>query len=225
MRRWAEEDADTAIAVRRAQVRAELELRRQEELLAPDADRPALSGRTTVEQADEEVPAVTTMPDRKALPAGSVAETALAVPKRGGPLDMLPGPLPVIGRAVSGIAGAFVPAPVARFVNRTRPVRVMRTLMEDAEEFQFTVKRKRKVTVTEEHYDTEEHHDEHYDAAPESIEPVRPRRSVLLTRVLRDFGNRGQELPGDRAGEVTIDAEPASLESRVRELPAGDESR
>jgi hypothetical protein len=226
MRRWAEEDADTAIAVRRAQVRAELELRRQEELLAPDADRPALSGRTTVEQADE-VPAVTTLPERTALPAGSGAETALAVPKRGGPLDMLPGPLPVIGRAVSGIAGAFVPAPIARFVNRTRPMRVMRTMMEDAEEFQFTVKRKRKVTVTEEHYDEphEEHHDEHHDEASEPVGPGQPRRSVLLTRVLRDFGHRGQELPGDRAGELTIDAEPASLESRVRELPAGDEPR
>lgn len=242
MRRWAEEDADTAIAVRRAQVRAELELRRQEELLAglEDAtDRPVLPGLADVERP-ESVHAVTTLPERTALPAGSAIESgqavpsepgsavavpsepgsALAVPRRSTPLDLLPGPLPVIGRAVGGIAGAFVPAPVARFVDGTRPMRVMRTLMEDVEEFQFTMVRKRKITVTEEH-----HEDTPVTAAVE--EPDEPRRSMLLTRVLRDFGSRGHEqLRGDRAGELTGDAEPAGLESRVRALPAaGDEPR
>ncbi|HTK63426.1 MAG TPA: DUF4407 domain-containing protein [Pseudonocardia sp.] len=232
MRRRAEEDADTAIAVRRAQVRAELELRRQEDLLALGADeRHVLGGRADVEQAAAvptapavpAVPAVTTLPERTALPAAADSEagvpgTAVAIPRRGGPLDLLPGPLPVIGRAVSGMAGAFVPAPVARFVEGTRPMRVMRTLMEDVEEFQFTMVRKRKVTVTE----------EHFEDAPEpggAEAPDSPRRSVLLTRVLRDIGGRGHQLPADRAGEITVDAEPAGLESRVRELPAGDESR
>jgi hypothetical protein len=241
MRRRAEEDADTAIAVRRAQVRAELELRRQEELLEGAGERSALGGRTSVRQAGpgelatgdaaaiaagdgtETVPAVTALPERPALP-GSVGPgqpapgTAVAVPERGRPLDLLPGPLPIIGRAVSGLAGAFVPAPVARFVDGTRPMRAMRTLMEDVEEFQFTMVRKRKVTVTE----------EHYDDAPQPLgqgaPPAdRPRRSVLLTRVLRDRGGRGEHLPGRDAGELTVEAEPASLESRVRELPAGGE--
>lgn len=234
MRRWAEEDADTAIAVRRAQVRAELELRRQEELLALGADEhPMRAGRTTVEQtaAGPAVTPVTTLPERTALPATAGSDTSgsdtagsdtsapgneVAIPARARPLDLLPGPLPVIGRAVTGIAGAFVPAPVARFVDGTRPMRVMRTLMEDVEEFQFTMVRKRKVTVTE----------EHYEDAPEPGEldaPGSPRRSVRLTRVLWDLGGRGHQLPGERAGELTVDAEPASLESRVRELPAGDE--
>lgn len=214
MRRWAEEDADTAIAVRRAQVRAELELRRQEKLLTDDEDRPALSGRTTAE-VTEAAPVVTALPERAVLPAGGGPETAVAVPQRGRPLDLLPGPLPVIGRAVSGIARVFVPAPIARFVDGTRPVRAVRAMMEDVEEFQLTMVRKRKVTVTE----------EHYEDAPDSVQPDEPRRSMLLTRVLRDFGSRGPELPGERAGELAIGAVGASQEPGARELPAGDESR
>jgi hypothetical protein len=170
----------------------------------PDADR-----------ADA-VQAVTTLPERAALPAASGAETAVAVPERRGPLDLLPGPLPLIGRAVSGVAGAFVPAPVARFVDGTRPMRAMRTLMEDVEEFQFTMVRKRKVTVTE----------EHYEDAPDSARPPEGRPTLLITRVLRDLrdtAGRGRPLTGHGAAELPADAAPAGIESRVRELPPGDE--
>jgi hypothetical protein len=226
IRRWAEEDADTAIAVRRAQVRAELGLRHQDELLAADdvPGRRAVAGgvvpravdaRPDADRADA-VQAVTTLPERAALPAASGAETAVAVPERRGPLDLLPGPLPLIGRAVSGVAGAFVPAPVARFVDGTRPMRAMRTLMEDVEEFQFTMVRKRKVTVTEEHYEN----------APDSARPPEGRPTLLITRVLRDLrdtAGRGRPLTGHGAAELPADAAPAGIESRVRELPPGDE--
>ncbi|MDQ2706818.1 MAG: hypothetical protein M3Z25_03945 [Actinomycetota bacterium] len=85
---------------------------------------------------------MTSQDERSELPVGSGPETAVAVPRRAELLDRLPGPLPVIGRAVTGIA--FAPGPIARIAaDPTRPMRVVCALLEEVEEFQFSVLRRR----------------------------------------------------------------------------------
>ena len=255
IRRQAEEDADTAIAVRRAQVRAELELRRQEELLAigtdHEADRPALTGRIDAEIVDD-APAVAARSERAALPAGAGAETALAlpetalaVPEEEHPLEVSGNPLPAVGRAVSSIAAVFVPPPIARFVDGIRPARAVHTTTttEDVEEIEFSMKRKRTVTVTEEVIEEEPEVEEiqaiqEIEELPEiadAVEGDEPRRRVVLTRVQRDRERRERDrlerdrrrrkraLSGGRARELPADSGPASLTTGVRELPSGED--
>ncbi len=229
LRRRAELDADTAIALRRAEVRAARELRRQDELLAADTDPPVLAGRAerVAGSAGEPAPigsraAATGLdaPDdeRLALPTGTATPAGAATPTIPGTdlvpagrrrlLDLLPGPLPVIGRAVTGVAGAIVPAPVARLVGTaTRPGRVVRTLLEEVEELQFSLRHKRTVRVTEER--TESAADPEA-AADDPGALSEPRRTVVMTRVEREPG------PAVAAG-----AEPAPLETGRRGLPGG----
>lgn len=227
LRRRAELEADTAIALRRAEVRAARELRRQDELLAADTDQPVLGGRAErlagsvgerapignraaavgLDAPDEErlaLPVGTPAPAGTA-PTGTVPTGTDLVPAgRRGLLDLLPGPLPVIGRAVTGMAGAIVPTPVARLAgSAARPVRVVRTLLEEVEELQFSLRHKRTVRVSEECTEADPQ-----AAAEDTGALPEPHRTVVVTRVERDPG------PAVAAG-----AEPAPLETGRRALP------
>ncbi|MGQ0480278.1 MAG: DUF4407 domain-containing protein [Pseudonocardia sp.] len=246
LRRRAELEADTAIALRRAEVRAARELRRQDELLAADTDQPVLGGRAErlagsvgerapignraaavgLDAPDEERLAlcggnptpvgtapVGTAPVGTApagtAPTGTVPTGTDLVPAgRRGLLDLLPGPLPVIGRAVTGMAGAIVPTPVARLAgSAARPVRVVRTLLEEVEELQFSLRHKRTVRVSEERTEADPGADPEAAAEDTGALPE-PHRTVVVTRVERDPG------PAVAAG-----AEPAPLETGRRALP------
>lgn len=181
LRNRAEEEADTAIALKRAQVRAERELRLQDELLrAPLAETVHVT-----------------------VPAGGRE----LEPHRGGPLDALPGPLPRMAKAFGGLMRPLVPAPVARLAE-TVPLRTARTLLEEVEEFQFSLLRKRKVTLTEEKPDDG-------PAQPETGEPAL-RRSAVATRILDPTAESRDALGhGGRS-------EPRKLPpGRRRELPPG----
>lgn len=213
-RRYAEQDADTAIAIRRAEVRAARELGLLDATLDATIEEPAaLTATATVEP--DQLPARTALPAATGpdAPDSSAPGTELATTKRAELLDRLPGPLPVIGRTVTGIAGAFVPAPIARMAaGRPRPMRMVRTLWDEVEEFQFSVLRRRKVTVTEEHYDAPADPDEH------RLSRV-PARADYIDRVpaQADYIDAA-----DAQSRLAGEPEPASLERGRRELPAAD---
>jgi hypothetical protein len=213
MRRHAEQDAETAIAVRRAEVRAALELdrlaaveppplavtaRAEPDVTQPDVTEPDVTEPAVIEQAGR----------RTALPVGAAPGAEVAVRQRFDLLDRLPGPLPVIGRAVTGIAGAFVPAPIARLAaDRPRPMRMVRSILDEVEEFQISVRHRRKVTVTEEDYPTEPGEEVSSRPDPHPVTRIPGRLDYI-------------DVADDRGAELSADAEPASLERGRRELPA-----
>lgn len=235
LRDQAEIDADTAVAVRRAEVRAAIGLREQDELLfahtgVRDAERPALTT-ATAERADtrqlpvaEEVSEETksdnlpVLVGDRALPALAGSGSGELVPtarqgeleqKSFGPLGRLPGPLPRMARAMT----ALVPEPVSRLAaNPPTPAKVARTLLEEVEEFSFSLTRKRKVTVTEEKPSGE-------PLTSEKEELSALHRSAVASRILDDAGR----------GKLTVDAsierpELSADDLRTnRELPLGDE--
>lgn len=209
LRHRAEEDADTAIALKRAEVRTARELRRQEELLQPPpiAIEPAIdmppreiaATAATVAPASPEPaalePAEEAPSDDANLPAK--AATSALQPRPSGPLDVLPGPLPQVARAVGSLVWPRVPGPVARIAgNPTNPIKTIRTILDEVEELQFTVLRRRRVTYSEEIQ-------EEPGEAPAAGEATPPRRRVVATTVrepaprteLDDAGLSGPALP------------------------------
>jgi hypothetical protein len=180
VRRRAERDAGTRVAVRRAQVAATLELRRQDRVLAgelPEADAGPISVPPTETRSVDpaELPSVDAepvelaepsepmRPDGPASPAARPAElervrdarpapaVGEAAPVSRRPLDLLPGPLPTVARTVTGLVRPLVPGPVARVAAAApNPLRAARTVFREVEEFTFTMRRTRTVSVAEE---------------------------------------------------------------------------
>lgn len=220
LRNRAEEEADTAIALKRAQVRAERELRLQDELLrAPLVDGVPV---TDADETRELTVGATPQRDLLALPSGESRSSGdnLPVPAGGrelephrpGLLDALPGPLPQVAKAFGGLVRPLVPAPVARLAEkRPSPLKTARTLLEEVEEFQFSLLRKRKVTLTEEKPDDE--------SAQQETGEKALRRSAVATRILDSTGESPDALgEGGRSGPALSAAEKRAR----RELPLGD---
>jgi hypothetical protein len=170
----AEQDAATTVAINRAQLSAALELDQHRRLLAEGTALGAAPERIEIPAATEpvevpaarepvEMPAASTPADADAEPKNPPARTpgepsrlpvlarlreAALAPVQGDPLDVLPGPLPGAVRAITGIVRPLVPGPVARLASTApRSVRVARTLWEEVEEFQLTVRHKRTVRM------------------------------------------------------------------------------
>jgi hypothetical protein len=214
-RRQAERDADTAVAVRRAEVRAARELGLLDAGLLEtgetgvldagvlDAEPVSVTGASaTVRPA---LPAATA-PAAEPRPSGTEIEPATTR----NALDRLPGPLPLIGRTVGGIAGAFIPAPVARMAAaRPRPLRMARTIWDEVEEFQFSVMRRRRVTVTE--VEVEEPVDDRPTGVPGYLDVQQA---------------RAERLDGDRPDAERLGARsgPAGLDRGRRALPSVDDT-
>ena len=146
----AEEDADTAVAVSRAQLRAALELDRHRTVLA-SVHPPAAPERELDAAPERDLDAA---PERVALAQSGNA--ALPVSARRGelarptsnPLDLLPGPLPGAVRTITGLVRPFVPTPVVRLAGvAPRSIRMARGLWEEVEEFQLTLLHKRSVRL------------------------------------------------------------------------------
>lgn len=242
----AEQDAATTVAINRAQLSAALELDQHRRLLAegtalgaaperieiPSA-APAPAGDPAVDPA--EVPASV---DADAEPGDAGAPTPAApsrlpvlarlreaalAPVQGDPLDVLPGPLPGAVRAITGLVRPLVPGPVARLASTApRSVRVARTLWEEVEEFQLTVRHKRTVRM-----DTAES-----DSSPT---PGEPRQSAAPGEVLdadlpvtgtltRQPTVAGGELADEPRPEVPGRRPAGKLTRGRRELPPAPES-
>lgn len=156
MRRWrgattqeAESAADTAIAVKRAEVRAQVDqLWAEQELNSArmaiaaqneiDAERQRRRVAEALEQQPEVVVAQRVEP--AALPAGTETSKELE-PHRGGGVPIIPD----VTKAAVRFIRPFVPPIVAGAVdNVTKPLRQVFT---ETEEFHFTLKRTHKVTV------------------------------------------------------------------------------
>lgn len=228
LRNRAEEEADTAIALKRAEVRATRELRLQEELL----QAPLVEGTPVhrIERAPDgdrrRVATVTPKRELLGLPSGKEAPSGDNLPvlasdrdlEQRGALDALPGPLPQMAKAFGDLVRPLVPAQVARLAEGApKPLKTARTLLEEVEEFQFSLLRKRKVTITEEKSD---------DAEPEQEQPETGekalRRSAMATRILDFTGDRRNRL--GRGGESAPALTAAEQRAR-RELPLGDRVR
>lgn len=221
LRERAEEEADTAIAVRRAEVRAALGLREQEALLdAPAGARQPL----TVATAERTEPLALTSgtvtegepSDNLPVPVGDRGVLAITgkelEPKQNAAFDKLPGPLPMMARALTGAVRPLVPEQVSRLASSPpKAIRVARTLLEEVEEFSFSLTHKRKVIITEEKPEGEQVGDEQGRQAL--------RRSAVASRILDEAGESRASL---EHGEHRDELAAAELRAR-RELPLGEE--
>lgn len=170
--------AETAIAVKRAEVRMarEVEEAERDERLALPAAQP-LPEPEPEPEATRNLPAVVERGELE--PAAS--HRARREP---GPLDALPGPLPNLARVVAGVVRPLTNLPA-------NPVRTARTLLEEVEEFTFSLTRRRKVTV-------ESDEPEAVDAA-ESKAALR--HSAVASRILGSAGEH-RELPAGGRREL-----------------------
>jgi Domain of unknown function (DUF4407) len=173
LRNRAEEEADTTVAISRAQLRATLELDRHRALLASGSatsldpasalergtpldagtplDRAVTRAELTAPAEPEPVPAGRELAGSR-LPA--LAEQRDLAPAQRSPLDLLPGPLPGAVRTITGLVRPLVPAPVARLADAApRSIKIARGLWEEVEEFQFTMLRKRTVRLASDEID------------------------------------------------------------------------
>jgi len=153
----AELEADTAIAVKRAEVRAAAETLRAEQQLAnvrlaveaqAEIDR-AQYRRQVVEARDEEecsylpiaAEAETESRTVAELPAGGEAAAPQNLPARAEPPS-----IPDVAKAAARWMRPLVPSLVARAINTTtQPLRAVRHIFEEVEEITFTLKRTHKV--------------------------------------------------------------------------------
>ncbi|HTF46242.1 MAG TPA: DUF4407 domain-containing protein [Pseudonocardia sp.] len=238
----AEQDAATTVAINRAQLSAALELDQHRRLLAEGTALGAAPERIEIPAASvpaedpAEVPAAETVASRDAEPGDDPARTpaeparlpvlarlreAALAPVQGDPLDVLPGPLPGAVRAITGIVRPLVPGPVARLASTApRSVRVARTLWEEVEEFQLTVRHKRTVRM---------------DTAESDSSPTPPSQSTAPGEVLdTDLPVSGTltRRPTVAGGELADEPRPAvpgrrpagKLTRGRRELPPAPDS-
>lgn len=226
----AEEEADTALAIARAEARTEAvaahaALPPAERAVAlaalaerPEMQRPVLTATASRQrkwatpmaldagdEGDEPAPAGTALERRSA--SGDLSRRAP------GPLDNLPGPLPSLARAVTGL----IPERIAQLPGQvvTNPVKTARTLLEDVEELTVTFTRKRSVTM---------HEEESGGSAPDAPNAVaggadRPRvQHVTASRVID-----ADDVSGSSATALGSGLSAGAVEQgRRRELPRGD---
>jgi len=182
----AELEADTAIAVKRAEVRAAVETLWAEQQLA--SARFAVEAQTEIDREQQrrrviealeapvqaqseriieptpELPAAETSDNLPALPEGDVVE-----PRRGG--NSLIPTIPDVTKAAARWLRPFVPPIVVSAIDTTtKPLRSARQVFEETEEIHFSLKRTHKVSV---------HSEEHGLVAAEPVEPRATSASVV----------------------------------------------
>lgn len=195
----AEYEADTAIAVKRAEVRMAREVEEAEpvERLALPAAQP---------QPEPEPAETANLP--AIVERGEIEPSPSSVARREpGPLDALPGPLPQLARAVTGVVRPLLPERVTNF--QANPVKTARTLLEEVEEFTFSLTRRRKVTV-------ESNEPEAHEQA-RAAEPVALRQSAVASRILDSAGEHRDVLTQDAEERRAL-----PLGEQRPELAAGD---
>jgi len=147
--------ADTAIAVKRAEVRAAVEAMWAGQRL--EQARLAVEAQTEIDRAQQRRRIAQALADQPAaeLPAGgeaaAVAETARLPatidPRAGRPSAVIPG-IPDVTRAAARWIRPLVPTFLARAIDTTaQPLRTARHVLEEVEEITFSFKRIRRVIV------------------------------------------------------------------------------
>lgn len=204
MKRWqgattleAESAADTAIAVKRAEVRAQVDQLWAEQELA--SARMAIEAQNAIDAerqrrrvAEALAPAEATEPAPPALPvaAGRDSEASKELePHRGGGVPLIPD----VTRAAVRFIRPFVPPIVAGAIDTaTKPIR---QVFEETEEFHFTMRRTHRVTVESEGGE----HPQQVTTEREWVDLSRPRiesrRGVVLD------GSDEQRQIGERAAD------------------------
>ena len=161
VRHRADQDSDTAIAVKRAQVRAEAENLWAEQQLAKA--RLAAEAQTVIDRQEQQQRVITAgavptaeleQPVTEQLSESSSRELAPA--RRSGPLGILPAvrvpsSIPELTDTVTSIVKPFVPAAVSKTIGNSVPFRSARTLIEEFDEVHFSFTRRRTVS-----HDTQE---------------------------------------------------------------------
>lgn len=197
--------AETAIAVKRAEVRmtevGEADsLERLERLALPAPER-ARSDDDAAEESPRNLPAV--------VESGDLEPVSSHLARReSGPLDALPGPLPNLARAVTGVMRPFIPERLSNLP--ANPVRTARTLLEDVEEFTFSLTRRRKVTVESDEPDPGD--------VPETKATLR--RSAVASRIL-DSADERRDVPTQGLAHAEA-RRTLPLGQQLPELPRGD---
>jgi Domain of unknown function (DUF4407) len=178
----AELDADTAIAVKRAEVRAAVETLWAEQQLA--SARMAVEAQTEIDRERErrrvmealdapvhaqaervveptpELPAAETSDNLPALAEGERRESSSLIPT-----------IPDVTKAAARWLRPFVPPIIASAIDTTnKPLRSARQVFEETEEIHFSLRRTHKVSVQSE---------EHGTVATESVEPQKASASVV----------------------------------------------
>lgn len=178
---------DSLIRARRQRLLAEIE---------PPAELPALSAGATdvVEEAEKmgAEPQPDNLPENQPLPIYEGAleriedNTATAQPADWGPLTQLPGPLPRLARALTGVVRPLVPERISM-----NPVKTARTLLEEVEEIRFSLTRRRTVTV-------------HSDSPEPQPRPQRAEltRSAKAERILDAAAERSELPPTEPLAQI-----------------------
>jgi hypothetical protein len=210
----AELDADTAIAVKRYQVRAEIENMWAEQQLA--STRLAVAAQTEIDRElhrrrvadalDAPVQAELSRPPEPVeedmyLPIEAEAQAASLLPARvtdeGDRRTSLPS-IPDVTKAATRWIRPLVPPIVARVIdNSAHPLRTARQVFEEVEEITFSLKRTHKVTVRSEEHDVEQ--TQQHDAAgvrPSRVEHVGSSRVEQERRTELAQGDDAWQLGG-----------------------------
>lgn len=214
MKRWqgattveAESAADTAIAVKRAEVRAQVDQLWAEQELA--SARMAIEAQNAIDAerqrrrvAEALAPAQAAEPEPPALPVASSRDPEASKdlePHRGGGVPLIPD----VTRAAVRFIRPFVPPIVAGAIdNATKPIR---QVFEETEEFHFTMRRTHRVTVESEGGE----HPQQVTTDREWVDLSRPRieshRGVVLD------GSDEQRQIGERVAHGREDDSPRQL--------------
>jgi hypothetical protein len=174
-------DADTAIAVKKAEVRAALETMKAEQELS--SARLALEAQQEIEREEQrrrvaaaiEAP-VQVSSERVVEPVAELTAEVIDEPKNLPALAEPDGekrgliPMPDIAKAATRWIRPFVPPIVASAIDTTtRPLRSAREVFEETEEIHFGLRRSHRVSVTsEETTEVEERAEQLIDATPKA---------------------------------------------------------
>ena len=202
-------EADTAVAVKRAEVRAAIEtMRAQQELTSARMEieaqseidrekhrrRVAAALEAPVQVASESV--AEPVAELEAEPVEESPEHLPALTRSRAPVEK-PGliPLPDVAKAAARWVRPFVPPIVVSAIDTTtKPLRAAREVFEETEEIHFSLRRSHKVSVTsEETAESDEHWVEATPVTPvekPSVPIDRPKRQVRTE--LRTSGDRRQ---------------------------------
>lgn len=216
----AEEEAETALAIARAEARTEAVAAHAS--LPPVERVAALAAFAERQEPERPMLTATVEPASAGTALERRSDSGDVARRTPGPLDNLPGPLPSLARAVTGLIPERItqlPVQVA-----TNPVKTARTFLEDVEELRVTFTRKRTVTV---------HEEESGGAAPDARDAVatgddRPRvQHVTASRVIDATDDPGtgarDELSGHSATTLGSGLSTSAVEQgQRRELPRGE---
>jgi hypothetical protein len=161
----AELEADTAIAVKRAEVRAAVETLWAEQQL--ESARLAVEAQAEIEREQQRRRVIEAVEAPVQAQSERVAETAPALPAAEAS-DNLPA---VVTKAAARWLRPFVPPIIASAIDTTtKPLRSARQVFEETEEIHFSLKRTHRVSVQSE---------EHGSVATEPVEPHTTTASVV----------------------------------------------